>query len=301
MLINHPPCFEQKSAATQLNLRSSAKINLFLKITGKRPDGYHLLFTLMSPIGLYDTITIETQTSQFKITCDHPLVPEDASNIALRAARAILKELEIRFKVSLGAVAIHLEKNIPVGAGLGGGSSNAAAVLLGLNQYYGNPLSLDALMKIGLTLGADVPFFLFGRPAIARGIGEILEVYDRINPYKILLVYPGFAISTATVYKNLNLRLTNSQKEINYLSFKNENFCPRKHLCNDLESSVVALYPELIEIKETLKDLGARGALMSGSGSTIFGIFSETKLAQEAHAALGRQQRWQIYLTDLLV
>lgn len=284
-----------------LDLLSPAKINLFLSITGKRSDGYHLLFTLMASIKLFDQLSVNPRASEFKIVCSHPQVPSDESNIALKAARVFTEAYCARGKEPLGAVAIHLEKQIPVGAGLGGGSSNAASVLLGLNQFYGRPLDLDTLARLGLKLGADVPFFLYDKPAIARGIGEVIEGYSEIRPYKVLLIYPGFAISTATIYKNINLRLTKCKKKINYSSFKNEKFSPYQHLCNDLEDVAIALYPELSEIKEMVMRLGACGALMSGSGSSIFGLFDDVEVAQKAYNILCCKKRWQIYLTDLLL
>lgn len=267
----------------------------------RRSDGYHLLFTLMSPIGIYDRITIETRKSNFRITCDHPMVPEDESNLALKAAKLFINALEAETGTFPGAVTIHLDKNIPVGAGLGGGSSNAATILLGLNRHYGCPFTLDVLMKMGLEIGADVPFFLYEKPAIATGIGEVLEAYEKLDPYKVLLVYPGFSVSTAVVYKNINLRLTNCKKKINYSFFKQEKFKPSQHLCNDLESVVIGLHSELSEIKTLLRHLGACGALMSGSGSSIFGLFDNHKLAQKAYSVLNQEKKWHIHLTDLVL
>ena len=295
------PFFKKKNIHSGLNLNSPAKINLFLSIEDRRSDGYHLLFTLMCPIGIFDRISFETRKSHFKVVCNHPDVPEDDSNFALQAARCFIKALEYRLNTCLGAVAIRIEKNIPVGAGLGGGSSNAATILLGLNRCFGCPFSLDTLMKMGLEVGADVPFFLYERPAIATGIGEILEPYERIKPYLILVIYPGFSLSTAMVYKKLNLRLTKCKKKINYFSFKKEKFQPSLHLCNDLENVAMTLYPELSEIKTLLIRLGACGALMSGSGSSIFGLFDNNEFAQKAYEVLSQKKKWHINLTNLIL
>ena len=295
------PFLKRKNVSGYLNLSSPAKINLFLSIENRRSDGYHRLFTLMCPIGIFDRISLETEKSHFEIRCDHPDVPEDDSNFALQAAQCFIKALESRLNVCLGAVAIHIEKNIPVGAGLGGGSSNAATILLGLNRNFGCPFSLDTLMKMGLEIGADVPFFLYERPAIATGIGEIIEPYERLEPYQVLVIYPGFSLSTAMVYKKLNLRLTKCKKKINYFSFKKEKFQPSLHLCNDLESVAMTLYSELSEIKTLLMRLGACGALMSGSGSSIFGLFDNDAFAQEAYEVLSQKKRWLIHLTDLIL
>ena len=293
------PSFKSKNVPGGLNL--SSKINLFLSIEDRRSDGYHLLFTLMCPIGIFDRIRLETRKSHFEVTCNHPDVPEDDSNFALQAARCFIKALESRLNTCLGAVAIRIEKNIPIGAGLGGGSSNAATILLGLNRYFGGPFSLDTLMRMGLEIGADVPFFLYERPAIATGIGEILEPYEWIEPYLVLVIYPGFSLSTAMVYKKLNLRLTKCKKKINYFSFKKEKFQPSLHLCNDLESAAMALYSELSEIKTLLMRLGACGALMSGSGSSIFGLFDNNEFAQKAYEVLRQKKRWHIHLTNLIL
>ena len=284
-----------------LHLRSPAKINLFLKVTGKRTDGYHLLFSLMAQVGLFDHIYITPSLPSSSIICHHPKVPEDETNLALKAAMVFLRALSKCTTHTLGGVAIQLDKNIPVGAGLGGGSSNAATVLLGLNQYFGHPFTMKNLLNMGLKLGSDVPFFIYNQPALVTGIGETLEPYRRLDPFKVLLVYPGYDISTALVYKNLNLRLTKCKKKISYSSFKNKKFCPNQHLCNDLESVTIALKPELHEIKALLIKLGACGALMSGSGSSIFGLFNDNEIAQEAYNTLSQNRKWQINLADLML
>ena len=149
-----------------MNLKSPAKINLFLAVTGKRPDGYHNLSTLMCCIGLYDSILLSFGKKQTTVRCDHPNVPEDHTNLAHRAAKLFLDTAKIHEEIH-----IVIDKKIPVGAGLGGGSSNAAAVLKGLNTFYDSPLSDNTLIKLAKSLGADVPFFIFGKPAHAAGIG----------------------------------------------------------------------------------------------------------------------------------
>ncbi len=291
-------CGNKKSSL--IELKSPAKINLFLSITGKRDDGYHLLFSLMSPIKLYDTLRINPQASEFQITCHQPHVPSDESNLAMRAARIFYKAMENKFSVPYGCAEIYLDKHIPVGAGLGGGSSNAATVLLGLNHFFGHPFDFNILMSMALELGADVPFFVNGKPAVATGIGERLENYLWLKNYSVLLIYPGFSISTAKVYKNLNLRLTKCQKKINKTSFKNEKFSPGQHMCNDLEDVAITMHPELSDIKHELIVRGASGALMSGSGSSVFGLFTEPKEAQTAYEELKNEREWQVYLVELL-
>ena len=190
-----------------MKLLSPAKINLFLHITGRRPDGYHELVSLMSCIGLHDQVSLTFNTGKTSVTCRHPDVPNDEGNIAYRAAACFFKALG-----KADGVEIFIDKHIPVAAGLGGGSSNAASVLLGLNDYYENPFSRDDLKRMGLSLGADVPFFICRKPALASGIGEKLAPYPWLKPYHILLIFQGIGISTAQVYKNLNLALTNREK-----------------------------------------------------------------------------------------
>lgn len=279
-----------------MKIHSPAKINLFLKITGKRPDGYHDLITLMCCIDLYDTISIAFNAKKISVICNNPKVPEDKTNLAHSAAALFLKSLNKQ-----ECVEICINKNIPVGAGLGGGSSNAASVLLGLNHYYGSPFSQEELMSMGQSIGADVPFFIFKKPAIASGIGENLEAYEGLTPYKILLIYPGFSVSTTKVYNNFNLGLTKIKKKHNFHLSKNQEFNIEYHLYNDLEKVTASWYPDIIAVKEALLRHGARGALMTGSGPTIFGLFSNTEKAQSANYSLSKNKKWKLFLADMLV
>jgi len=279
-----------------MKIHSPAKINLFLKITGKRPDGYHDLITLMCCIDLYDTISIAFNAKKISVICNNPKIPEDKTNLAHSAATLFLKSLNKQ-----ECVEICITKNIPVGAGLGGGSSNAASVLLGLNHYYGSPFSQEELMSMGQSIGADVPFFIFKKPAIASGIGENLEAYEGLTPYKILLIYPGFSVSTTKVYNNFNLGLTKIKKKHNFHLSKNQEFNIKYHLYNDLEKVTASWYPDIIAVKEALLRHGARGALMTGSGPTIFGLFSNTEKAQSANYSLSKNKKWQLFLADMLV
>ncbi len=279
-----------------MRIFTPAKINLFLQIIGKRPDGYHDLNSLMCCISLYDEIDIHVGNRNTAIVCDHPDVPQDKTNLAHRAATLFLDTL----KTSQGAEII-LRKHIPVAAGLGGGSSNAAGVLLGLNHHFGNPFSRNQLMTMGLSLGADVPFFILQTPALASGIGETLEVYSGLPANHILLVNPGFTVSTAEIYRNLNLRLTKCKKKITNALLKSRGFDAALHLCNDLETVTASTYPEIHSIKAQLTNYGALGALMSGSGPSVFGIFREVETARHTRDALTRNTDWWVYLADLIV
>ena len=199
-------------------------------------------------------------------------------------------------------MAISIEKRIPVGAGLGGGSSNAASVLSGLNRHFGQPLSKERLISMSASLGADVPYFLYGGPALAGGIGDILTPAPVIRPFKIVLVYPGVAVSTESVYKNLNFGLTNHEKENKKILFNEGTFDPVAHLRNDLEVAAMMLCPDIGSVKEALTAAGADGVLMSGSGSAVFGVFFDALRAVAAERLLSRQNAtWQVFLADVVV
>ena len=278
-----------------MNLLSPAKINLFLQITGKRQNGYHDLFTLMCCISLYDTVSLSFGAKHTTVSCSDPEVPEDESNLAVRAANLFFKTVHKNEGVKIG-----LDKQIPVAAGLGGGSSNAASVLLGLNRYYGQPLSQDKLISIGLSIGADIPFFIFRKPATASGIGEKLEAYEGLKPFQILLVCPKFAVSTKEIYKNLNLKLTKCNKKLRDAFFKKKIFDIEKHLCNDLEEVTASICPDVNKAKEALLSHGAMGALMSGSGPAVFGIFPDFNKAKIAYNAMLNKHNWRLFQAEMI-
>lgn len=264
-------------------------------MTGKRADGYHNLLTLMCRIALFDELRLRKTPEGIRLVCRGGAAPADETNLAWRAAAAF-------FGASgrAGGVAIELEKRIPVAAGLGGGSSDAAGVLLGLNHLYGRPLPRSRLMALGRGLGADVPFFLFPWPALASGIGDRLQRFPGLPAYRVLLVCPPLAVSTARIYRNLSLRLTNCGKKITRGRLKNAAYTPARHACNDLETVTLGLHPELAAIKERLVRLGAEGVLMSGSGPSIFGLFSEAGAVKQAAARMPRGRGWRVIATELL-
>lgn len=293
---NYPPIRQLLRKAVDMELLSPAKINLSLQVTGKRPDGYHSLISLMCPVSLYDRISLTFGRPTTTVTCSIPEIPRDKGNLAYRAAACFLKAIN-----STAGVGMVIEKQIPVAAGLGGGSSNAATVLLGLNRHYGTPFSEEELMGMGLSIGADVPFFIHGGPAVATGIGEKIEAYHGLTSHPVVLVFPGFGVSTKMVYNNLNLGLTNCKKTVTCALLKQQGFNAERHLCNDLESVTVRKYPAVLSVKEVLLRHGAKGALMSGSGPTVFGIFSEPAVAQTAAKIISENQEWQVFLAELLV
>jgi 4-diphosphocytidyl-2-C-methyl-D-erythritol kinase len=256
---------------------SPAKINLHLRVLRKREDGYHDLATLMQRISLYDELTIFPANDRIVIRCPDSHLPENRENIVYRAAEAFFSTAGLPSR----GIEIVIKKHIPIAAGLGGGSSNAATALAAMNEMSGNPLSMQRLMDLGTRLGADVPFFLFEKTAWAFGIGDRLEEARNIPPYWFVLINPGYEISTKKVYEELNFRLT--KETINYSIPR---FLEAPDLAavlhNDLESVTLKLHPELHHLKELLLRHGASGALMAGSGPTVFGIFDQEAAALEA-------------------
>ncbi|MFW6011590.1 MAG: 4-(cytidine 5'-diphospho)-2-C-methyl-D-erythritol kinase [Desulfosalsimonas sp.] len=284
-----------------MQIETPAKINLYLDITGRRPDGYHELNSLMCCIGIHDTVRFlfdsPDAAGRLTATCDHPDVPTGSGNLAFVAAEAFFKETGI----TPGKLNISIEKQIPVGAGLGGGSSNAAGVLRGLNRYYGNPVSTHRLMELGAGLGADVPFFITGRPAVATGIGEELSFLEGMPSLPLIVIYPGLPLSTARIYKKFNLALTNPEK-INKKFILKQGWVAdvSRYLFNALEPAAIKLCPEIGAAKQALLECRADGALMSGSGSSVFGIFSDIGRAKSAYDKLSGCRRWRVFLTRLL-
>ncbi len=279
-----------------LRLDAPAKLNLYLAVTGRRPDGYHEIVSLMVCVGLCDTLHIDLSVPGLSVACPAAGVPEDDTNLALRAARCFFEASGLP-----ATAAIRIEKRIPVGAGLGGGSSDAAAVLKGLNHHFGRPLDRDTLMGIALGLGADVPFFIDGQPAVARGIGERLTAYTGLTPMAVVIVYPGVCVSTAEVYGRLNLRLTTCEKKPKVFALKNQTFDVCRHLRNDLESVAGSMIPVIMEAKAALLECGADGALMTGSGSAVFGLFQDHNKAVFARDRLTKRSDWRLFLSHLIV
>lgn len=291
-----------------LHLKAPAKINLFLRVVGRRADGYHLLKTLMQKVSLFDEIELRACDAGIHLRCRGGGVPETKDNLVYRAAELFLQALRGKVGRLKAGVDIALTKKIPVAAGLGGGSSDAAATLKGLNELYRGGCSADELAEIGLQLGADVPFFLAEAPAaFATGIGEILQPVEPLQGQNILLVNPGFTVSTRWVYRNFALTeresssiLKNSQ-EVAAMAL-GANGCghadpERVDLYNDLESVTVAKYPEIERIKVDLVANGASAALMSGSGPTVFGLFGDPGKAAACHA-LFRRRFHHVYLVS---
>lgn len=268
---------------------SPAKINLYLRVMGKREDGYHEILSLMQKIDLCDEMDFRPSAGGISVHCPGTTLPEDEGNIVYRAASVFYSRI-----LRPPAIDISIRKRIPIAAGLGGGSSNAATTLMTLNGMHGSPLTREELMEIGAGLGADVPFFIFGNSAWASGIGERLSKAPPLPPLWFVLVHPGFEISTRSVYQGLNLGLTNQAFNYSIPRFSTEEELIRD-FTNDLERVTVKLHPILDEVKALLTASGARRALMSGSGPTVFGVFTDGASADRAIQELGRGNRWRIF------
>jgi 4-diphosphocytidyl-2-C-methyl-D-erythritol kinase len=266
--------------------KSPAKINLYLRVIQKRDDGYHDIISLMQLITLYDELSFSLHDSGIVLDCPQSDLPVDENNLVYRAAAAFYSRTGI-----IPGIKITIHKHIPVGAGLGGGSSNAATTLAALNEIYKKPLTKKELMQVGATLGTDVPFFIFGKTAWASGRGETLEEAPPLPPLWFVIINPGFSVSTKEIYQGLNWGLT--KKRINYSIPR---FSSVKEiaagLTNDLEGVTLALYPVLKQIKAFLLENGALGALMTGSGPTVFGIFSGKKAAARVERISALKSGW---------
>jgi 4-diphosphocytidyl-2-C-methyl-D-erythritol kinase len=259
---------------------SPAKINLYLRIAGKRPDGYHELETVMLPLDFGDTMTFESRSSGVELQCDDPRLPVDDTNLVVRAAKL------------LGAACkITVHKRTPLAAGLGGGSSNAATTLLALGKNE----SPERLHELAAKLGSDVNFFLTGGAALCRGRGEIVEPIACNLSATILLVNPGFGISTKWAYESWAKaapRLTGAPPAVSVLTralADDDLATVCRSLYNSLESPSVGKFPVLELLKNAMRESGAVGAMMSGSGATVFGLFADAATAHRCAGELGAQ------------
>ena len=272
---------------SRLILKAHAKINLGLEVLGKRPDGYHEVAMIMQSVSLHDTLSLSLQETDITLICDRPELPCDNGNLAFRAADLLRRE----FGVARG-VRIELTKRIPLAAGLAGGSTDAAAVLKGLNRLWGLALSPVELEQLAARLGSDVPFCLWGGPSLATGRGEMLTPLPDFTGHGVVLANPSLQVSTAWVYGNYRDAAGNRRRDISSLrhSIEQPDFSAvADTLFNDLETVTVPAYPQVAEIKEQLLQAGAAGVLMSGSGPTVFALTPDFASAAElaGRAALG--------------
>jgi 4-diphosphocytidyl-2-C-methyl-D-erythritol kinase len=277
--------------AGSLRVRSFAKVNLGLEVLGLREDGYHELRTLFQTIDLHDDVVLRPLEREIVVRCDHPLVPQDATNLAARAA----EELRRYARIERG-VEIAIRKRIPVGGGLGGGSSNAAAVLMGLDRLWGLGLEADTLHQLARRLGADVPFFLLGGTALGLARGDEVYPLRRQLRGRLVLVDPGIHVSTARVFARIDAGLTpreNSNNIFYFVSRELEGSGAFRPLSNDLEAAALEEAPALREQAGRIRSaLAAEGALLvalSGSGASYFGLFAAARPAERARRGLASQ------------
>lgn len=277
--------------------KSYAKINLTLDVLSKLENGYHEVEMIMQTLSLFDLIIIDKVKSGISLTTNLKYLPTNEKNIAHKAASAFFKES----KISSG-VKISIHKNIPVSAGLAGGSGNAAAVLCGLNMLYNFPLDDTTLMKIGADLGADVPYCMIGSTQLSTGIGEILSSLPQAPKMTVLLVKPPINVSTASIYKQIDSATITQRPDtkamIRALEEGNiELIC--KNLCNTMETVTQQMHPVIKGIKTKMVMNGALGALMSGSGPTVFGIFDDYKKAKASADSFAYQYK-DVFLTKTI-
>ena len=283
----------------KMELKALGKINLGLDVLGKRPDGYHDVRMVMQTIYLYDQITITKRKEPgIGLSTNLFYLPVNENNLAYRAAKLLMDEFEIR-----SGVDIFLEKHIPVAAGMAGGSSNAAAVLYGINRMFDLGLSMEELMKRGVSLGADVPYCIMRGTVLAEGIGEILTPLPPMPRCQIVVAKPPVSVSTKMVYEKIDSRRIVEHPDIDGIieGLKEGDVTKiASRMGNVLEQVTVEEYPVIDKIKKLMNEGGAKGAMMSGSGPTVFGIFTEKSLTKKAalkirEAGLAKQ----VYVTNV--
>ncbi len=283
----------------QINLKARAKINLGLDVIRKRIDGYHEVRMIMQNIRLYDKLNISKQDkTDISVKTNLRFLPTNENNLVYKAAKLLMDEYEIKQGVS-----IYLWKYIPIAAGMAGGSTDAAAVLYGMNRLFQLGLSTDQLMNLGVKIGADVPYCIMRGTALSEGIGEKLTALPPMPPCYVLIAKPGISVSTKFVYENLHANELTTHPDIDGI------ICAIKEhdlkgvaalLSNVLETVTIKEYPVIEEIKDFMKEHGALNAIMSGSGPTVFGLFDNESMAQMACQELKNKGiAKQIFLTDI--
>jgi len=279
-----------------IEIKARAKINLSLDVKAKRPDGYHDVCMVMQTIALHDVVSVEKAESGIEVMCNNPVIPSGNGNIAYRAAQIMIEKYGID-----SGIKINIDKRIPVAAGLAGGSSDAAAVLKGINALFSLGLEQHELLDVGKCIGADVPFCIKGGTVLAEGIGEILTDLTPLSEVSIVLVTPKINVSTAWVYKSLDLDVIQSRPDtyaiINAIEKRDIDMLA-KNMINVLETVTVPRYGIIEEIKTRLVDLGAAGSVMSGSGPSVFGVFSDAQKAKNAYGEM-KDDRWDCFLTHV--
>ena len=282
-----------------ISLKALAKINLGLDVVRRREDGYHEVRMIMQPIHLYDKLDIQKTTeSGIAITSNLSYVPTNENNLVYKAGKLLMDEFDIKEGVS-----VHLQKRIPVAAGMAGGSTDAAAMLYGMNQIFDLGLSRKELMERGVKIGADVPYCLMRGTALAEGIGEKLTSLPPMVKCPVLIAKPAISVSTKFVYENLKLNEETIHPDIDQL-IKDINdkdlHAIAGHMGNVLETVTIPEYPVIAEIKEQMMKSGAVNAMMSGSGPTVFGLFEDEETVKKAYDDMVKSGlAKQIYITSI--
>lgn len=283
----------------KISLKALAKINLGLDVVRRREDGYHEVRMIMQTIHLFDRVNIEkTSEPGIKIKTNLSYLPVNENNLIYKAGRLLMDEFDITEGVS-----VDLEKRIPVAAGMAGGSTDAAAMLYGMNKMFGLGLSMQELKDRGVKIGADVPYCLMRGTALAEGIGEKLKSLPPMIKCPVLIAKPQISVSTKFVYENLKLDEKAKHPDIDQLikDIKTKDLqgvCD--HMGNILETVTIPNYPIIAEIKKNMIENGAAGAMMSGSGPTVFGLFDDAEKAKQAYKAMKKSGlSRQTYLTDI--
>ena len=280
-----------------LEIVAHAKINLSLDVLGKRKDGYHDLRMIMQTVGLHDTIQLEAVRGGISLVCNSRWVPQDGTNVAWKAAELLIDKHRIK-----SGVRIKIIKRIPVAAGLAGGSTDAAAVLRGMNGLFSMGLEDEELRILGKQVGADVPYCISGGTRLAEGIGEKLTVLPDFSDVDIVLVKPKVGVSTAWVYGNLNISEISAMDRPD-TDLLGQAFVQRdiktiaENMKNVLEKVTIPKYGIVQEAKDRLLEVGALGCMMSGSGPAVFGIFPDSTAAAKAYGILATDRRWQCFCT----
>ena len=278
-------------------MKAYAKINLGLDVIGKLENGYHEVKMVMQTVGIYDELLLEKTEEGILLTTDSESLTSGQDNLVWKAAR-LMKE---HYGISQG-LRIHLKKNIPIAAGMAGGSTDAAAVMKGINRMFDLGCTLKELMELGVAIGADVPYCVMGGTALAEGIGEKLTALSPAPDCYVLVAKPDISVSTKYVYEHLDLGKIQSHPDIDGMVEAIEEGSLQgilDRMENVLEQVTVPAYPVIGEIKNQMKELGAVNSLMSGSGPTVFGIFTEEERAKRAGEQIRRRKlAKQIFVTE---
>lgn len=280
---------------SSIELKARAKINLSLDVTGKRADGYHEVKMVMQTVKLHDVVVLEPVQDGIEVVCNNRWIPSGPGNIAYKAAELLIDKCNIK-----SGIRIIIDKKIPVAAGLAGGSSDAAAVLKGMSRIFSLGLDEAELMSVGKQVGADVPYCIKGGTMLAEGIGELLTPLNPLPPTDVVLIKPRIGVSTAWVYKNLELDKIVTRPDTGMLIkaiSDNKIEILAKNMTNVLETVTAKKYDIIKEAKERLIELGAIGSMMSGSGPSVFGIFVDNQSAERAFKA-AKDDRWECFLTE---